>query len=266
MIYKMKKFKKILAGSLAVLSIMSISPVYGVKPFSGDVPVEQMEDVHNQNFKKNIVDAYSCYGVKNFREAVKSYPEIMSDDKIKAIKTLFNNIESKKALVNRKTERILRDSCIFDDDTVMTISGTLPKGLKGFTAIGVKVPDNERKEINLPQIVAGFMTKCAKDVDGRDIGSGPIFDLDVSNLIRINGRNYHYFHNSSYFKMLSANRTFQLSSVCVCSKGKFLCSFVRSDDGQWYKHDAYTVVPVDESEVMEMKARHPEYVFSFVQI
>ena len=67
----MKKFKKVLAGSLAVLSIMSISPVYGVKPLAEDFPAAQMEDVHNQNFKKNVVDAYSYYGIKNFREAVK---------------------------------------------------------------------------------------------------------------------------------------------------------------------------------------------------
>lgn len=262
----MKKFKKVLAGSLAVLSIMSVSPVYGVKPLAEDLPAAQMEDVHNQNFKKNVVDAYSCYGIKNFRDAVKSYPEIMSDDKIKAIKTLFNNIERKKALVNRRTERVLRDSYIFDNDTVMTIAGTLPEGLSGFTVVDVAFPENQRKEIRLPEMVAGVMTGCSRDVDGRDIGSGHVLCLDVSNLIRVNGRNYHYFHNSSYFRMLSANRTFQLSSVCICSKGKFLCSFVRSDDGQWYKHDAYTVVPVDEPEVMKIRARHPEYVFSFVQI
>lgn len=244
----MKKFKKILASALAILSTTSIVTVQGIKPTENPVDTsiieeKPSEEITEQFFSQALALTGIYYGVKSFRDYVNAYPEPFTSPKMMGLKKLFQILNERKPIKRDQIEKILIESNLTNFNSFLEFLKSIFPNSIASVIINITT---ENKVIYFNEKVKGNVKPEA---------TGMIIGL-TSNSHSCYLKNYDIVYCEELKKI------FKLNSICACDESGFGHYFL-NDGYNWYEYNSKGMTPVDGKYIADSVSPYTIICFSY---
>lgn len=243
----MKKLKRILASTLAILSTTPLVTVQGVKTTNDPTAVNFAETqevkIDNQYFDQALSLIGTYYGVKCFRDYVNTYPEKSATPQMKGLKKLFQILNERRPIIRDEIEKILIESNLMNFDSFLEFLKTIiPNSI---ASVVINITSKDR--------VVYFAERAKESISPESMGM----------IIGISTNKYCCrLNNCETIHCEELKKTFKLNSICACDESGFGYYFF-NDGENWYEYNAKGMTSVDAKYIAVSLMKYTIMCFSY---